>query len=280
MLEAIQSYFIRLASYPKWILVIELLLIAVPMYWIVTFVRGTRGARLFKGAAVLFIITYLVLKVLAEPYGLDRIAFLYDGLLYAVLLAMVVAFQPELRRAFMQLGETRLFRQNVAEVNQMVDELVAAASQLSEQKIGAVVAIERDVGLGGVIDTGTRIDAKVSASLLNSIFWPGGALHDMGAIIHGNRLVAAGCQFPLVESGVLDGALGSRHRAAVGLSEESDAVLVVVSEETGAISVATGGRLFRDISPAAVRGMLIELLTQDGPVSSIDEPKDSAGDAE
>src|SRR6185312_4937416 len=135
-----------------------------------------------------------------------------------------------------------------------------SASFLSRRKIGALIAIEREVGLGGIAESGTRLNADLTAELLNTIFWPNSPLHDLGVIISQGRVAYAGVQFPLAESGELERELGSRHRAAVGMSQESDAVVVVVSEETGDISVAERGQLIRKLTAEGLRGLLIELM--------------------
>src|SRR5439155_650989 len=175
-------------------------------------------------------------------------------------LATVVVFQPELRRALMRLGETRLFRSWSNQVDEDIDALVEAATFLSRRKIGALIAIERDVGLGGIAESGTRVNADLTAALLDTIFWPNSPLHDLGVIVSQGRIAYAGVQFPLAESGELERELGSRHRAAVGMSQESDAVVLVVSEETGDVSIAERGQLIRKLTPEGLRGLLGELL--------------------
>src|SRR5262249_1686136 len=153
------------------------------------------------------------------------------------------------RRALMRLGETRLFRSLANQVDEDIDAMVEAAAFLARRKIGALIAIEREVGLGGIAETGTRINADLSADLLNTIFWPNSPVADLGVVVSNGRIMYAGVQFPLAEVGDLDRELGSRHRAAVGMSQESDAVVIVVSEQTGDISVADRGRLLRKQSP-------------------------------
>jgi diadenylate cyclase len=143
----------------------------------------------------------------------------------------------------------------------VVDAIVESLEYLSRNKIGALIAVERSVGLGALTQTGTSIDADVTASLLNTIFYPGSALHDMGTIVSAGRVAAAGCQFPLAESGDVDPSLGSRHRAALGLAQESDAVVLVVSEETGRVSLACEGQLYIGLETENLREMLLGLLS-------------------
>ena len=160
----------------------------------------------------------------------------------------------------MRLGETKLFGSWTKDIDEEIEALVEAAVFLSRRKIGAVVAIERDVGLGGIAESGTLVDAVLTADLLDTIFWPNSPLHDLGVIVSNGRIQYAGVQFPMAESGELEKELGARHRAAVGMSQESDAVVLVVSEETGDISIADRGQLIRKLTPDALRDLLMELL--------------------
>ena len=198
--------------------------------------------------------------MLDAQFELARIEFLYDKFLSFASFAIVVVFQPELRRALLRLGETRLFRGWSQQINEEIEALVESAAFLSRRKIGALIAIEREVGLGGIAESGTRLNADLTSELLNTIFWPNSPLHDLGVIISQGRVAYAGVQFPLAESGDLERELGSRHRAAVGMSQESDAVVLVVSEETGDVSIAERGQLIRKLTPEGLRGLLGELL--------------------
>jgi diadenylate cyclase len=256
----LSSFFNALKTYGWWRVSIELFLIGLVVYWVVGFLRGTRGARMLKGISFLLISLYLIVSLVGRKFGFERIEFLYSRFLYFASFAIVVVFQPELRRALMRIGETRLFRTWSSQINEEVDALVEAATFLSRRKIGGLVAIEREVGLGGIAETGTRINADLTADLLETLFWPNSPLHDMGVVVSQGRITYAAVQFPLAESGDLERELGSRHRAAVGMSQESDAVVLVVSEETGDISIAERGQLIRKLNPDALRGLLIELL--------------------
>jgi diadenylate cyclase len=239
---------------------VEMLLIGLVVYWVLRFLRGTRGARMLKGIASVLIVLYLIIQLVASTFGLDRIKFLYGIFLQVASVAVIVVFQPELRRALMRLGETRLFRGFSQEVNEEIEALVESATFCSRRKIGALIAIERETGLGGIAESGTRLNAELTPELLNTIFWPNSPLHDLGVIVSGGRVTYAGVQFPLAESGELEKELGSRHRAAVGMSQESDAVVLVVSEETGDVSIAERGQLIRKLTPEGLRGLLGELL--------------------
>ena len=262
-LERLGQLFQRLQGYlwtePLQVLV-EIAVIWVVVYAIMRFLRGTRGARVIKGVAVILIVGTLAIQVLGREQAFERLNFLYSNFLAFASLMLVIVFQPELRRALVRLGETRIFRQAGLRKARVVEEVLAASEYLSRNKIGALVAIERQVGLGGVVEMGTRVDAEVSKELLNTIFWPGSALHDMGVIIRGDRVVAAGVQFPLAESDTLPQELGSRHRAAIGLSHDSDALVIVISEETGTISLAERGALRRGLSVEELRPILTKGL--------------------
>ena len=258
----LQSFLRSLGTYAWWRVAIELLLIGLVVYWVVRFLRGTRGARMLRGIAFVLVSLYLIVGLLADQFGLERLRFLYEKFLLFASFAIVIAFQPELRRALMRLGETLpIFRGFSEQINEDVEALVEAATFLSRRKIGAVVAIERDTPLvSHAEDNGTPIDAKLTADLLNTIFWPNSPLHDLGVIVSGGRIAYAGVQFPMAESGELERELGARHRAAVGMSQDSDAVVLVVSEETGDVSIAERGQLIRKLTPEGLRGLLLELL--------------------
>lgn len=260
LIKGILIYLRRVATYDLLVSVVQLLLIGVVVWLVMRFLRGTRGARLVKGAALLLGVVYVTVRLLPKSDQWTRIEFLYGKFLYFAFLAAVVAFQPELRRALTQIGQARLFRSSRGRVEAIVDELLESISYLSRNKIGAIVAVERSAGLGFLMETGTRLDAELSGSLLNTIFYPGSALHDMGVIIAGGRIAAAGCQFPMAESEEVDASLGSRHRAALGLAQDSDAAVLVVSEETGRISLACEGHLYLGLQTETLRQMLRELL--------------------
>jgi diadenylate cyclase len=254
------QFYHALAARGWWPVAVELLLIGMVVFWVIRFLQGTRGARMLKGIALLLMALYLLVTVVGKYFGLVELSFLYENFLKFAFFALAVVFQPELRRGLMRLGETRLFRGFTDEITQDIEHLVEAAVFLSHRKIGGLIAIEREVGLGGIAENGTRINADLSSDLLETIFWPNSPLHDLGVVVSQGRIAYAGVQFPLAESGDLERELGSRHRAAVGITQESDAVVLVVSEETGDISIAESGKLIRKLTPEALRGLLTELL--------------------
>lgn len=258
--DALVTYLRRVAAYDTTVVVVQLLMIALVVWLVMRFLRGTRGARLVKGAIVLLAIIFIAIRLLPGNDDWRRIEFLYSQFLWFAFIAFVVAFQPELRRALISIGQARIFHSHHTQIEELVEELIRSTAYLSRNKIGAIIAIERSVGLGSLIGSGTVINADLSAELLNTIFYPGSALHDMGVILHEGRIAAAGCQFPLAESEEVDSSLGSRHRAALGLAKESDALVLVVSEETGRIALAYEAQLFIGMPQESIRETLTELL--------------------
>jgi len=258
LIRGITNYLHRVGTYDLLEVMVEMVLIALVVWWTVRFLRGTRGANLVKGTAVMLATVYLCIRLLPKgaSRGWDRIGFLYGKFLLFAFVAVVVAFQPELRRALAQLGRGRLFGSARRYLGEEIDALVESARYLARNRIGAILAVERRVGLGGLTETGTPIDAEITAPLLNSLFYPGTPLHDMGVVVQSGRIAAASCQFPLAESEEVDTSLGSRHRAALGLARETDAVILVVSEETGRISVACEGQLVVGLDADALRELL------------------------
>jgi len=276
--ESVRQLIGRLTAYNPFEVLVELAVIAGVVYLVWRFVRGTRAAGALRGILVVLLVV-LGLRLLAPTDAFERLAFLFDNLLGFAVVAAVIIFQPELRRAMSRIGEAPLFRAEAANVAPVVDALCNASRFLSKSKFGGLVAIERRVGLREFIETGKSLNADVSAELLQTIFWPNSPLHDMGVVIRGNRVVAAGVQFPLADpSDVPDPQMGTRHRAAIGLSRVSDALIIVVSEETGAISLAELGRMERWLDVQTLREELLRRLSatipEDTGVDEITSPDD------
>lgn len=223
---------------------VELILIGLCVSWSAGVLHSTRGTRPLRGALVILIVATVVVRALVVQFGWVRLELLYTYVLYALAFISLVVFQPELRRALIRVGDVR-WRRARHPKSQLVAALVKSAGYLSKNRYGALIAIQRGVDLGGWAENGTLINAEVSAGLLNTIFFPNSPLHDLGVIIRGRRVVAANCQFPSPDSDELDTALGSRHLAAIGMSYETDALVLVLSEETGVISLADNGELQR-----------------------------------
>ena len=261
-MEALVDYFHRIAEYEWWRVAIELFLIGLVVYWIVDFLEGTRGERLFRSVVFILIAGVLILKLVAERLEFERLEYLYGRFLIVVLVIAVAAFQPEIRRALMRIGQPRFWADSSHQLSRTVEEIITAATGLSTARVGAIIVIEKRVALGEFIETGVRIDAKVTAELLKTIFYPGTTLHDMAVVVRGDRVIAASVQLPLAEAGSIDGVeLGSRHRAAIGITSGSDATCLVVSEENGNISVAENGKLIRDVDESKLRMYLASALS-------------------
>ena len=262
-LQWLIDYFRRVANNNEWWIVgIELILIGLVVYWIVDFLEGTRGERLFRGVILILVIGLLILNLLVQQFDFDRLRHLYKGFLIGVLIIAVAAFQPEIRRVLIRLGQPRFWTGSLHQLSRTVEEIVTGVTELSAARIGAIIVIEKQVALGEFIDTGVRIDAKLTADLIRTIFHPGTALHDMAVIIRGDRVIAASVQLPLAEADSIGGVeLGSRHRAAIGITTGSDAICLVVSEETGIISIAKDGRITRNIDESELRKHLTRVIS-------------------
>ncbi|MDI6775045.1 MAG: diadenylate cyclase CdaA [Verrucomicrobiota bacterium] len=237
--------------------VVQVVILWLAYYHIFLFFRGTRGAQALVGLSALI----LVLIALTQLFNLDALAWILNRFWVVLGFALLVIFQPEIRNALAELGKGRVFALG-ADNRTAIDNVIQAVEYLAEHKIGALIAIEREVETKAVQETGIHLGAPLIPELLSSIFFPHTPLHDGGAIVNGNRIVAAGCVFPLSQSMDLQKTLGTRHRAAVGLSEESDAAVVVVSEETGSISVCYRGRLSQGIDGGRLKRFLSALHKQ------------------
>ena len=232
--------------------VLDVVIVAFLFYRLYLIIRGTRATEMFFGLAILF-----VFSMVAQNAGLLLLNRIIEGLQTVWLIAFIILFQQELRGALSYLGQTRYFRFfTKPKEAPVVDDLVQAIGRIQRSGLGAIVVIERNTGLKNHIETGTKLDASVSPQLLETIFTPPTPLHDGAAILHGNRLIAAACILPLSRNEHLAYTLGTRHRAALGLTEESDAFVIVVSEESRQISVAEEGRLRRRLSMDDLRAEL------------------------
>lgn len=234
---------------------IDVAVVAFIIYKLFTLASGTRALQMMMGFVVLVIAAYT-----AQALRLEALNEIFEAGQLVWVIAILIVFQPELRSALARLGRSPVLRFFVkVEESPVVDEIVEAARQLGEEKRGAIVAIQREVGLMEYVESGRRLQAEVSAELLATIFAPQTPLHDGAVIIEGGNIVAAACILPLTQFPVYDATIGTRHRAAIGLSEETDAVVVVISEETGHISLAVGGRLEKNLSPEQLEERLRSL---------------------
>ena len=227
---------------PWWVVAIELSLIGLVVYWAVDFLEGTRGERLFRGVIFILVVGFIVLKLIVGRFGFERLQYLYNGFLIFVLIIAVAGFQPEIRRALIRIGQPRFLTKTSQQLARTVEEIVTALGDLSSTRTGAIIVIEKRVALGEFIETVIGLNAQVSAELLKTLFHEGTPLHDMAVVVRDDRIAAARVQLPLAEAGSVNGVeLGSRHRAAIGITAGSDATCLVVSEETGTISLAYEG---------------------------------------
>lgn len=231
---------------------IDILIVAIILYKLYEMLKDTRAITLFKGLLVL-----LVLTVVCSWLELHVIYWLLQKTLALLFVALPIVFQPELRRALEHLGQGRFFGRSVflndEEARSVVNELTKAIMKMAAEKTGALLVMEREMGLNDICATGIQIDGLITADFLLNVFIPNTPLHDGAAVIRGKRLIAAGCLLPLTENRTLSTELGTRHRAAIGLSEQCDALIVIISEETGTVSVAEDGRIVRHLDSEALK---------------------------
>lgn len=249
ILEFLQTY---------WNAAIEILILAVAIYYGYLYFRGTRGAKVLTGLAILFITLTLVSQIL----NLTVISWLLRSLTAFLAIALVIIFQPELRRALAEIGSSQFFS-SVTQKKETIDVITEAVFELSSKQIGALLAIERDTAIRSFAESGVNIDCEISQELLITIFFPKTPLHDGGVIIRNDRIIAAACIFPVSQREDLDRTLGLRHRAGLGITEESDAIAIVVSEETGNISICHRGKIERGFKPGQFEKRLSELLLRE-----------------
>ncbi|MBA3962555.1 MAG: TIGR00159 family protein [Chthoniobacterales bacterium] len=241
--------------FERWRSAFEILLLSVVVYYGYLYFRGTRGAKVLTGLAIVFLTLTLVTQLL----NLVVISFIIRSFSVFIAVALVVIFQPELRRGLAELGGHPIFSLT-SEKRETVHDLAEVVAQLANKQFGALIAIERDTSIKVYEETGVIVDAAFSTELLLTLFHPKSALHDGGVIVRDGRIAAAACIFPVSQRETLDRSLGLRHRAALGITEESDAVAVVVSEETGGISLCYRRRLERNFTPESFRQRLGEVL--------------------
>jgi len=244
--------------------VVDILIVAVILYKVYEMLQDTRAITLVKGLIVLMIVT-----LLAGFLELHVISWLLQKTVTLLFVALPIVFQPELRRALERLGQGRFLGLDqyldVEEANSLTNEIDKAVFNMADKKIGALLVIEKNVGINEIIDTGIKIEGLITTEFLMNVFIPNTPLHDGAAVIRGKRLVAAGCYLPLTENRSLSSELGTRHRAAIGLSEQCDAVIIIVSEETGVVSVAENGRIERYMTHDSLRQRIRPLFVKEKP---------------
>ena len=237
---------------PYWKVILEIIVLWYVIYMILLFIKGTHTEQLLKGLVIIGIIF-----IATQQLRLDAINWVLERLVPISVIALLIIFQPELRRALARLGQFGIHQEDI----EVIEEVSKVAASLSKKKIGALIAIEREVGLKTYIESGVPIDCKVVPEVIASIFMPQAPLHDGAIIIQNGRISAAGCLLPLTqEDTAIPKSMGTRHRAAIGLTDETDAVCVIVSEETGAISIAVGGRLTSNLDEAGLAKVLKDIF--------------------
>jgi len=241
-------------------MLIEVAIFAVLIYVALRFLWATRGSVIIRGLGLLLLGATLAFYLLIQQLGLDRLDYVLQLAAPSAVIGLIVVFQPEIRRGIVQLGDASIFRTFFRRDTKIVPRLLRAIARLSKERIGALIAIERDSTLAELTENGITIDAELNSYLIESIFYPKSALHDGGVVVRDDRIVAASCLFPLSQNPEVDKRLGTRHRAALGLSEDTDAFVLVVSEETGKISTASGGKLNFDLTLEQVEQQLDEAL--------------------
>jgi len=240
-----------------WRPALEILILAVLIYYAFRFLRGTRGWPVVIG----FVVVLLALVLAAYLLKLKVLQWILGAFSAFFAVAVVVIFQPELRRMLAELGNLPLFA-TAHEQRENIEVIIQTVERLSEVKIGALLAIEQSIHLREAVESGIKVDCEATPEMLETIFFPNNAIHDGGVILEGDRIAYAACIFPLTQRADLSKSLGTRHRAAIGLSEETDAVIVVVSEETGAISCAYKGQLVRNVTLEELRAFLTSVLVK------------------
>ena len=242
--------------------VLDILIVAFLVYKVLGFIRETRAEQLAKGIVVLVGAT-----LLSNFFDLYTLHWLMSGVMTVGLVALVVIFQPELRRALEHLGRSRFVNImndiDKEDAKRMVTEMVNAVETMSASRTGALMVIEKEITLNDIVETGTVIDARISAEMIGNVFYEGAPLHDGAMIIRGSRLYAAGCVLPLTQNKELSKELGTRHRAGIGITENSDALVIIVSEETGVISMAQNGVLTRFMDGKSIEKILLDMYLQE-----------------
>jgi diadenylate cyclase len=250
--------------------VLDILLVSFIIYRLMLLIRGTRSMQILQGILFFAVGTFVVEEVL----HLNATGWLVQRFWVAGVVVLAVVFQPEIRSALAQLGGQPLSRWILPNSLSFIDEMIGALKECSEKRIGALIVLEQDTGLKNFIETGTKINAEISSALILSILHPRSPLHDGAIVVSGNQMAAAGCVLPITDDPHFVKVLGMRHRAAVGLTEFSDAVVLVVSEETGEMSVARDGKLQRAVQPDDLKEQLYELYRAKANRSLIRKPGD------
>lgn len=242
---------------------VEIFIIFLMLYFVLRFMQGTRGVGVMRGMVFVLVVATVILLLIVRSLQLYTVDWLLTEFVPMVTIPFIILFQPELRRALVRLGENPFLEIFFKGESPMLNEVVTAASVLSKNRLGGLIAIERKVGLDHFVEAGTRLDANISSALINTIFWPGSPLHDGAVIIQEQKIMAAGCLLPLSDNPTMDKTFGTRHRAGLGITEETDAISIIVSEETGVISLAVKGQITSGLDESSLRKRLEQLFKGD-----------------
>lgn len=242
----------------RWQDIVDIIFVSLIIYRLLLIIKGTKAAQMLIGLVVM-----LVVSMFSGYFELYSMNWIIQSFWAQIVIVIIILFQPEIRKALAHMGDARFFTAfTPAEELKSLDEIVKASVALANRKIGALMVIERDTSLKDFVEIGTPLDARVSKEILLSIFHPSSPIHDGAVIIQGNRIVAAGCFLPIVLSKNVGKTLGTRHRAGIGLTEEADALAIIVSEETGGISMSIGGKLKSNLDMGTLRDLLNDLFTK------------------
>lgn len=252
--------------------VIDVAIVAFVIYKVLGFIRETRALQLVKGLLILALVT-----VVSDKFNLYTLNWILRNTMTLGVIALVIVFQPELRRALEYVGRSKFITPQFAQmdkerVKMLTAAIIKAVDYFSSNKVGALIIMERETTLNDIAETGTKIDAEISTELLGNIFYEGAPLHDGAAIVRGDRVFAAGCVLPLTQSKTLSKDLGTRHRAGIGITENSDAIAIIVSEETGIISIAVDGKLSRFLDLKTVEKTLLNIYLSQINVEKVKVP--------
>jgi len=266
MIQVIWTFFSEIgdffaANFDPWRDSIDILLVTIGIYWLLLLIRGTRAIQILVGLIVL-----IGLSLASEVFQLPTVGLILQNFLGSAVLIIIVLFQNDIRRALARVGRGFFPTVSAQQESQMLEEIVRAAQSLVQKRVGALIVLERESALTDQIEAGREIDSEVSSDLLVALFLPVSPLHDGAVVIRDGRVASAGCILPLAQRDNLPEGIGTRHRAAVGITEETDAIVVVVSEETAGISVVMAGEMVRELDAPRLRVMLHEILTGEAQV--------------
>ncbi len=240
----------------------EVFLIFLLVYAFLRLLQGTRGVGVLKGLSIFLGILLLITVIVTHWFPLETVNWVLTSMAPVILIPMFILFQPEIRRAMVRVGQNPLFSMFFRPHAHFTDALVRATFEMARDKIGGLIAIERQVGLSSYVEAGVRLDSEVSVELIKSIFWPGNPLHDGAIVIRQQRIAAAGCLFPLTDNPHFSAEMGTRHRAGIGVTEESDAVAIIISEQSGKVSLAVKGAIQQDLDERALMHALEDIAAE------------------